>query len=196
MCSSKVAKTVAHDGAPWHDKYPAIKYNKWNPNQHILCSIKWFEHRNNNYVFYRISQILPPGSGIMEKRRQHKIAIPIDIMAILLCASILCAVVLLITNALIRHAVEWMIAVAIWVQPSASMANTVDFCGGLFSRRSFCELPADSRSGPYFAADFVIELCGGLSADLAQAQNHVNYISKSPRFLHRKSTAFFTACLP
>ena len=45
------------------------------------------------------------------------------IMASLSCASILCAVVLLITNGSIRHAVELIVAVAIWVQPSASKAT-------------------------------------------------------------------------
>ena len=51
--------------------------------------------------------MLPPGSGRMEKRRQIQIVRANYILASLLCASRLCAVVMLITNESIRHAVEW-----------------------------------------------------------------------------------------
>ena len=46
----------------------------------------------------RYSYCLPPGSGRMEKRRTTIIAKQQYIMASLSCASILCAVVLLITH--------------------------------------------------------------------------------------------------
>ena len=42
---------------------------------------------------YLVSCLLPPGSGRMEKWRQHEIAKANNIPAGLLCASILCAVV-------------------------------------------------------------------------------------------------------
>ena len=176
--------------------------------------------------------MLPPGSGRMEKRRQIKLQ-----------NHIICwracsvhryyAVVLLIINESIRNAVEWMIAVAIRVQPSASMAtgqhpdvsqrvcrfgtcsvslSRAGLCRGFFQRRIFAPgdgffpICANCRRiflWHIFAADFSVDLsrscggfCGGFSADFCQAQNHVNYKSKSPKVVHRKSTAFFTACSP
>ena len=54
---------------------------------------------------YTYTHILPLGSGRMEKRRTTIIAKIVYIIASLSCASILCAVVLLITNGSIRHAV-------------------------------------------------------------------------------------------
>ena len=93
-----------------------------------------------------------------------------SIMASLSCASILCAVVLLITNGSIRHAVEIMFAVAIWVHPSASMAteNHPDVsqrvcrfgtCSVSLSRAEAytvdCHCAVDLRGG-LFAADFYV----------------------------------------
>ena len=83
--------------------------------------------------------LLPPGSGRMEKRRKTTIAKIVYIMASLSCASILCAVVLLITNGSIRHAVfvadfrggfPWRIFVADFQWRILRRISVADFRGG------------------------------------------------------------------
>ena len=143
-------------------------------------------------------------------------------MASLSCASILCAVVLLITNGSIRHAVfvadfrggfPWRISVADFQWRILRRISVADFRGG-FSVADFRGGFAWRilRSGfPWricladFAADFVFFLAADLrrilvnhAADFCggfvQVQNPVNYTSKSHP--PQKSTAFFTACSP
>ena len=131
-------------------------------------------------------------------------------MASLSCASILCAVVLLITNGSIRHAVEIMFAVAIWVQPSASMAteNHPDVsqrvcrfgtCSVSLSRAEAytvdCHCAVDLRGG-FSAADFYVlpadfrgGFCGGIppstcvnhAADFAADFVQVQNTADAPR---------------
>ena len=101
----------------------------------------------------------------MEKRRTTIIAKIVYIMASLSCASILCAVVLLITNGSIRHPVEIMFAVAVWVQPSASMAteNHPDVSQRVcrFGSCSVSLSRADAYTVDWHCA---VDLCGGFSA--------------------------------
>ena len=101
----------------------------------------------------------------MEKRRTTIIVQIIYIMASLSRASILCAVVLLITNDSIRHAVEIMFAVAIWVQPSASMAteNHPDVSQRV-CRFGTCSVSLSRADAYTVDCHCAVDLCGGFSA--------------------------------
>ena len=130
---------------------------------------------------------LPPGSGRMEKRRTTIIANIFHIMASLSCASILCAVVLLITNGSIRHAVF-----------------VVDFRGG-FPWRIFvpdfaADLPADFRGR--FAGGILRLIYSGpkpckLHIKIESKIHHKNPPHSSPHarlVCDYTLPAFFTAC--
>ena len=86
-------------------------------------------------------------------------------MASLSCASILCAVVLLITNGSIRHAVDKMFAVAIWVHPSASMAteNHPDVSQRV-CRFGTCSLSLSRAEAYTVDCNCAVDLRGGFSA--------------------------------
>ena len=87
------------------------------------------------------------------------------IMASWSCASILCAVVLLITDGSIRHAVEIMFAVAICVQPSASMAteNHPDVSQRV-CRFGTCSLSLSRAEAYTVDCHCAVDLRGGFSA--------------------------------
>ena len=106
-------------------------------------------------------------------------------MASLSCASILCAVVLLITNGSIRHAVEIMFAVAIWVQQSS---RCLPAC---LSLRHLLSIAVQSRclhSGLSLCSGFVwrifrggfLRIAGGFSWRIAAADFRGGFAAESP----------------
>ena len=110
--------------------------------------------------------ILPPGFRQNGKEANiYNCKLCLYIMASLSCASILCAVVLLITNGSIRHAVEIMFAVAIWVQPSASMAteNHPDVSQRV-CRFGTCSVSLSRADAYTVDCHCAVDLCGGFSA--------------------------------
>ena len=115
------------------------------------------------------------------------------IMASLSCASILCAVVLLITNGSIRHVVEIMFDVAIWVQPSASMAteNHPDVSQRV-CRFGTCSVSLSRAEAYTVDCHCAVDLRGGFSA----ADFYVLPADFRGGFLRRISAADFAAESP
>ena len=147
--------------------------------------------------------MLPPGSGRMEKRRKTIIAKICYIMASLSCASILFAVVLLMTNGSIRHAVfvadfrggfPWRISsggfCGRFPWRILRRISVADFRGG------FCaDLPADlSKScggfwrricSDFFRGGFLRRICSGPKPFNYTSKSHRKSTTKIHRILHR-----------
>ena len=111
---------------------------------------------------------LPPGSGLMEKKQKTIIAKMFYIRVSFSCASILCALVLLITNGSIRHAVFvadfrggflWRIFVADFQWRISWRISVADFRSGF----SVADFHGGFRGG--FCGGFRGGFCGGFAAD-------------------------------